>query len=139
MEYDEGTIAQDGAGNFLVYKYGAWHPSDEAGRPRGPIDASATWGAGARELPNGTIERVGPRGGVTQVAAGADGDSEAVGKLTEGQGKSVQYGLMMRGAELDYQRARERGYDPGSFRNQAARIAGAIPFDGDYFGPPDPR
>lgn len=134
MEYDEGSIAEDGAGNFMVYKYGAWHPSDEAGRPTSPIDASSRWGAGARELPNGTVERVGPRGGVTTVANGSDADNEGVGKLTEGQGKSIQYGLMMRGAEADYQRARRDGYDPGSLRNQAAGVAGIIPFDGDFFG-----
>lgn len=134
MEYDEGSIAEDGAGNFMVFKYGSWHPSDEAGRPSAPIDASARWGAGARELPNGTIERIGPRGGVSTVANGSDANNEGVGKLTEGQGKSIQYGLMMRGAEADYQRARRDGYDPGSLRNQAAGVAGVIPFDGDFFG-----
>lgn len=134
MEYDEGSIAEDGAGNFMVYKYGAWHPSDETGRPTAPIDASSRWGAGARELPNGTVERVGPRGGVSTVANGSDANNEGVGKLTEGQGKSIQYGLMMRGAEADYQRARRDGYDPGSLRNQVAGVAGVIPFDGDFFG-----
>ncbi len=134
MEYDEGDIAEDGAGNFLVYKYGSWHPSDETGHLSGPIDASAKWGSGARELPNGTIERIGPRGGVSTVANGSDANSEGVGKLTEGQGKSIQYGLMMRGAEADYQRARRDGYDPGSIRNQIAGVAGIIPFDGDFFG-----
>lgn len=134
MEYDDGDIAEDGAGNFLVYKYGSWHPSDESGHLTGPIDASAKWGAGARELPNGTIERIGPRGGVSTVANGSDANNEGVGKLTEGQGKSIQYGLMMRGAEADYQRARRDGYDPGSIRNQIAGVAGIIPFDGDFFG-----
>lgn len=134
MEYNDGDIAEDGAGNFLVYKYGSWHPSDESGHLAGPIDASAKWGAGARELPNGTIERIGPRGGVSTVANGSDANNEGVGKLTEGQGKSIQYGLMMRGAEADYQRARRDGYDPASFRNQAASVAGIIPFDGDFFG-----
>ena len=62
MEPQEGDIAEDGAGNFVVYKYGRWHPADETGRPLGPIDASSRWGSGARELPNGSVERVGPRG-----------------------------------------------------------------------------
>lgn len=134
MEYDEGSIAEDGAGNFMVYKYGAWHPSDEAGRPTAPIDASSRWGAGARELPNGQIERVGPRGGVSAVANSASAGEDGIGKLTEGQGKSIQYGLMMRGAEADYQRARQNGYNPAGIRNQIADVAGAIPFDGDFFG-----
>lgn len=133
MEYNDGDIAEDGAGNFMVYKYGAWHPSDETGRPNGPIDASSRWGAGARELPNGTVERVGPRGGVNTVASAPIGE-EGVGKLTEGQGKAILYGGMMRGGEVDYQRAREEGYNPASLRNQAADIAGVIPFDGDFFG-----
>jgi len=133
MEYNDGDIADDGAGNFVVYKYGRWHPADETGRPLGPIDASSRWGSGARELPNGSVERVGPRGGVTVVANTPQGE-EGVGRLTEGQGKAMLYGGMMAGAERDYQRARENGYDPASARNQLAGIAGVIPFDGDYFG-----
>lgn len=99
-----------------------------------PIDVSDRWGAGARQLPNGVIERIGPRGGVTVVANTAEGDSDGVGKMTEGQGKAMLYGGMMAGAERDYQAARASGYDPASFRNQAARIAGVVPFDGDFFG-----
>lgn len=98
----------------------------------GPVDVSAQWGAGARQLPNGSIERVGPRGGVTQIGT-ASGD-DTVGKLTEGQGKSMLYGGMMRGAERDYQQARQDGYNPAGLRNQIANIAGAVPFDGDFFG-----
>jgi len=133
MEYNDGDIADDGAGNFVVYKYGRWHPADETGRPLGPIDASSRWGSGARELPNGSVERVGPRGGVSVIANTPQGD-EGVGRLTEGQGKAMLYGGMMAGAERDYQRARENGYDPASIRNQIAGVAGVIPFDGDYFG-----
>lgn len=134
MEYEEGQIAEDGAGNFLVFKYGAWHPSNEDGVPRAPIDASAVWGPGARELPNGTVERVGPRGGVTVIANNASSTEGGVGKLTEAQGKAMLYGGMMRGAERDYQQARQEGYNPGSLRNQIAGVAGVIPFDGDFFG-----
>lgn len=134
MEYEEGQVAEDGAGNFLVFKYGSWHPSNENGVPRGPIDASAVWGPGARELPNGTVERVGPQGGVRVVANNAQTTEGGVGKLTEAQGKAMLYGGMMRGAERDYQQAREEGYDPGNLRNQIANVAGVIPFDGDFFG-----
>jgi hypothetical protein len=134
MEPQEGDIAEDGAGNFMVYRYGGWHRSDETGRTNGPIDASSQWGPGARELPNGTVERVGPRGGVTVVSTGGTGGEDDVGRLTEGQGKAVLYGGMMAGGERDYQRARDEGYNPASIRNQIADIAGIIPFDGDFFG-----
>lgn len=131
-QYAEGAIAEDGNGNFMVFKYGGWHPANEAGRPLAPIDASAQWGAGARELPNGTIERVGPRGGVTKL--GSSNESETIAKLTEGQGKAMLYGSMMAGGERDYQEALRNGYRPTSMRNQIATMAGVIPWDGDFFG-----
>ena len=41
-----------------------------------PIDVSSQYGAGARQLPNGRIERVGPKGGVTSIGS-VGGSSEA--------------------------------------------------------------
>lgn len=117
------------------YRFLGGDPKSEASwEQAAPVDVSAEWGPGARRLPNGVIERVGPRGGVTQIASGSGASEEGVGKLTEAQGKAVLYGGMMSGAERDYQQARQEGYDPASIRNQAARIAGAIPFDGDFAG-----
>lgn len=115
------------------YRYMGGDPKSQSSwEQAGPIDVSSEWGSGARQLPNGTIERVGPRGGVTQIgtAEGSRGASDDVGKLTEAQGKAVLYGSMMAGGERDYQDARRRGYNPGSFRNQVADFADLIPFDG---------
>lgn len=115
------------------YRYKGGDPAQESSWEQvAPIDVSGEWGAGARQLPNGTIERVGPRGGVTQIGSAGDGDS--IGKLTEGQGKALLFGNMMAGAERDYQQARRDGYNPASLRNQVASAAGVIPFDGDFFG-----
>lgn len=118
------------------YRFMGGDPKDQANwQQAAPVDVSSEYGAGARRLPNGTVERVGPRGGVTKIADAAPSAQDGeVGKLTEGQGKAMLYGTMMSGAEKDYRNARRSGYDPASFRNQAANIAGAIPFDGDYFG-----
>lgn len=116
------------------YRFMGGDPADQSNWQQvAPIDVSAEWGAGARQLPNGTIERVGPRGGVTKVGDAA-ADGETVAKLTEGQGKAMLYGSMMSGAEKDYQQARREGYDPAGLRNQLANAAGVIPFDGDFFG-----
>lgn len=116
------------------YRFMGGDPADQSNWQQvAPIDVSAEWGAGARQLPNGTIERVGPRGGVTKVGD-ASADGETVAKLTEGQGKAMLYGSMMSGAEKDYQQARSEGYNPAGIRNQIANAAGVIPFDGDFFG-----
>jgi hypothetical protein len=58
-EYAEYDVAEDGAGNFLVYRRGAWHPSNERGDLLQSIPAD-DWEPGAVELPNGSI--MGPRG-----------------------------------------------------------------------------
>lgn len=43
-----------------------------------PIDVSSAYGPGARQLPNGVIERVGPRGGVQRIGSVAEsGGSQA--------------------------------------------------------------
>jgi hypothetical protein len=58
-EYAEYDVAEDGAGSFLVYRRGAWHPSNERGELLQSIPAD-DWEPGAVELPNGAI--MGPRG-----------------------------------------------------------------------------
>ena len=113
------------------YRFLGGDPKDQNNWEQAAPVAAPEYGNGAQKLPNGDIVRYGPRGGLTVLQQGG---GDGVGKLTEGQGKSIQYGLMMRGAEEDYQRARQEGYDPASLRNQAAAVAGLIPFDGDYFG-----
>jgi hypothetical protein len=122
-----GTI-EDG------FRFKGGDPSQESSwEAVGPRQAPA-WGPGAVELPDGSVVRYGPRGGTTVLRRGGEAATGAPADLTEAQGKAVLYGGMMAGAERDYQRAREDGYDPGSFRNQAAAVAGVIPFDGDFFG-----
>lgn len=113
------------------YRFLGGDPKDQNNWEQAAPVAAPEYGNGAQKLPNGDIVRYGPRGGLTVLQQGG---GDGVGKLTEGQGKSIQYGLMMRGAEQDYQQARQEGYDPASLRNQAAAVAGLIPFDGDYFG-----
>lgn len=65
------------------YRFMGGDPADQSNWQQvAPIDVSAEWGAGARQLPNGTIERVGPRGGVTKLGDGAaksGGNSALVG------------------------------------------------------------
>lgn len=51
-------------------------------------------------------------------------------KLTEDQGKAQTYARLMRDAEASYQRAREKGYDPGSMRNATASFFEGLPFGG---------
>lgn len=58
-EYEEYDVAEDGAGNFLVYRRGGWYPSTRDGRLLQSIPAD-DWEPGAVELPNGNI--MGPRG-----------------------------------------------------------------------------
>lgn len=113
------------------YRFLGGDPKDQNNWEQAAPVAAPEYGNGAQKLPNGDIVRYGPRGGLTVLQQGG---GDGVGKLTEGQSKSIQYGLMMRGAEQDYQQARQEGYDPASLRNQAAAVAGLIPFDGDYFG-----
>lgn len=121
------------------YRFKGGDPASESSWEQVAPIAAPEYGPGAQRLPNGSVVRYGPRGGMDtivsasaaqQAAAGEDG----VPKLTEGQGKAMLYGGMMAGAERDYQAARANGYDPTSFRNQAANVAGLVPFDGDFFG-----
>lgn len=58
-----------------------------------PIDVSSTYGAGARQLPNGTIERVGPRGGVTKIASAAGGGGQSSGLVGAEARSRYQMGI----------------------------------------------
>jgi hypothetical protein len=62
MEPQEGDIAEDGAGNFLVYRGGDWYPAQQDGRPLERIPRP-DYGSNHFQLPNGDIVRQGPRGG----------------------------------------------------------------------------
>lgn len=112
------------------YRFKGGDPSkQESWEPVGPKAAPA-WGAGAMELPDGSIVRYGPRGGATVLkkAGGAGGDD--IGALTEDQGKAQTYARLMAGAERNYDRAVREGYRPDSFKNTMASILEGLPFGG---------
>jgi hypothetical protein len=54
MDPQEGDIAEDGAGNFLVYRSGNWYPAQQDGRPVERIPRP-DYGANHFQLPNGDI------------------------------------------------------------------------------------
>jgi hypothetical protein len=62
-----------------------------------------------------------------RTSTGAGGASQ---KLTEDQAKAQTYGRLMANAEGSYQRAVQRGYNPGSPRNVFASVAEGLPFGG---------
>lgn len=77
------------------------------------------WGAGARELPDGSIVRYGPRGGMT-VLQGPTKPSDAPPDIKEFQSKAAAQATLMDQALSDYDAARKDGYDPASWKNAAA-------------------
>lgn len=112
------------------YRFKGGDPSrQESWEPVGPKAAPA-WGAGAMELPDGSIVRYGPRGGATVLKKPGGGGGDDVGALTEDQGKAQTYARLMAGAERNYDRAVREGYRPGSFRNTMASILEGLPFGG---------
>lgn len=76
MEPQEGDIAEDGAGNFLVRRGNDWYPAQQDGRPLQRIPRP-DYGANHFQLPNGDIVRQGPRGSQTTIEnfGGAGGGS----------------------------------------------------------------
>lgn len=97
MEYQEGDIAEDGNGNFMVYRGGSWHPSTEQGRPLQRIPRP-DYGDRYYELPNGDIVREGPRGGLTvveNVGGGRGGQSSGNGApaITSEQRGRLVFGI----------------------------------------------
>jgi hypothetical protein len=56
------------------YRFKGGDPNQESSWEQvAPIDVSSQYGAGARQLPNGVIERVGPRGGVQRIGSAGGG------------------------------------------------------------------
>jgi len=86
MEPQEGDIAADGKGNFLVRRGNDWYPSQQDGRPLQRIPRP-DYGANHFQLPNGDIVRQGPRGGQETVEnfGGAGGGAGGSGLVSADQ------------------------------------------------------
>jgi hypothetical protein len=86
MEPQEGDIAEDGNGNFLVRRGNEWYPAQADGRPLERIPRF-DYGAGHYQLPNGDIVRQGPRGGQETVEnfGGAGGGAGGSGLVSADQ------------------------------------------------------
>lgn len=80
QDYQEGAVAEDGKGSFMVYRGGLWHPSNDKGYPLERI-ARPDYGDRYHQQPNGDIVREGPRGGfeVIERAGGGGGAQALVG------------------------------------------------------------
>lgn len=77
------------------------------------------WGPGSKKLPDGSIVRYGPRGGMTvlkQAGGGAGGKD-----LREFEINAASRATLMDQGQRDYEDARREGYDPGKWQNQLAR------------------
>lgn len=113
------------------YRFKGGDPSNQASWEQVAPKAAPAWGAGALEYPDGSIRRVGPKGGLTVLrkATVAETNSGPL-ELTEDQGKAQTYASLMTGAERAYRRAVAEGYDPGSLRNTAASVAEGLPLGG---------
>lgn len=79
----------------------------------------AFWGDGASSLPDGSIVRYGPRGGMT-VLRGATRATAAPPDIKEFQAKAAGQATLMDQAITDYDAAREEGYEPSNWRNAIA-------------------
>lgn len=99
----------------------------DATAPSGPRAAPA-WGSGAVELPNGSVVRYGPRGGMTVLKKGDRPSSPSdLPDLTEDQGKQTQNAILMSGGEAAYRAGLEGGFNPGSARNSFASFLETLP------------
>lgn len=100
-----------------------------------PIDVSAQYGPGARQLPNGVIERVGPRGGVSRIgsANGSAGGSQSSALVGADARARFMINLgPLQAAQGNLEEMDAGGYNPSSLRNTVAAGLEAIPFDGGF-------
>jgi hypothetical protein len=95
-----------------------------------PVDVSSEYGAGARRLPNGVIERVGPQGGVTRIAA-ANGGPEAAPMVGADARARFMINLgPLQSAQANMERMDGAGYNLN--QDWGAAALEAIPFDGGF-------
>jgi len=103
-----------------------WEP---VGASVGPKAAPA-WGPGAVELPDTSVVRYGPQGGITVLkkASAGQGNIDDPIVMTEDQGKAQVQARLMANAETNYQKARREGYDPANLPNSFASFVEGAPF-----------
>jgi hypothetical protein len=77
------------------------------------------WGPGSKKLPDGSVVRYGPRGGMTVLKAA--GQASGMADIKEFQANAAARATLMDQGQRDYESARKEGYNPGGFRNQFAR------------------
>lgn len=88
------------------------------------------WGRGARALPDGSVVRDGPRGGVQFLRKATSG--EGGGRLREFEINAAGRATLMDEGQREYERARKEGYDPGNLRNTIASGAEGLPLAGTF-------
>lgn len=95
-----------------------------------PVDVSSEYGAGARRLPNGVIERVGPRGGVTRIEAGGGGTEAAPMVGADARARFMINLGPLQSAQANMERMDGEGYNLN--QDWGAAALEAIPFDGGF-------
>lgn len=125
MDPREGDIAEDGAGNFLVYRGGNWYPSNENGYPLERIPR-ADYGERYYQQPNGDIVREGPRGGF-EVIERADGGAGGGAATTVGADARGRYQI---GADPLVAAARSAAAEEARGGNPLNRDWGAVVLGG---------
>lgn len=90
------------------------------------------WGAGTRKLPDGSVVRDGPKGGM-QVLKKGSGGPDGGPQIREFEAKAAAQGTLMDQALDDYTGARIGGYDPANWKNSLAMgLEGGLPKVGPY-------
>lgn len=115
------------------YRFKGGDPSQESSWEQvEPIDVSAQYGAGARQLPNGVIERVGPRGGVQRIGSANGGQQGGATALVGADARArfmINLGPLQ-AAQANLERMDASGYNLD--QDWGAAALEAIPFDGGF-------
>lgn len=88
------------------------------------------WGEGARRLPDGSIVRNGPRGGLQFLRKATTGQGGE--PLREFEVNAAARAALMDEGQREYERAKADGYNPAGFKNSAAMALEAFPLGGTW-------
>lgn len=88
------------------------------------------WGQGARKMPDGSIVRDGPKGGLQFLRKAPSG--EGGGRLRDFEITAAGRATLMDEGQQEYERARRDGYDPGSWKNGVAMALEGVPVVGRW-------